>query len=151
QLTKLNELVQSGTLDALLEAIPESPPQMRDMMYQQAAWKAMNNDDLERATQIINEKITNPVMRNQALVNLERQKLARAGDQAKLADLRNLLPKLNSVEERLNLLMSFANTAIAKNDKTMALQLLEEAQGLMKGRAESYGQLQAQLQIAHAF
>jgi hypothetical protein len=150
QWSKFNELIQSGTLEAVLEAIPQSPPQMREQFYQQAAWKALSNNDMERAVQIINENITNPMIRRQALENLERQKLMNAGQQGKLEEFRKLLPKL-SVEEQINLLLNYANTAMEKNDKTTALQLLDEAQGLIGERAENYNQLQAQLQLAHAF
>ncbi len=150
QMNKLNELMQSGTLEALLEAIPESHPQMREQFYQQAAWKALSNNEVERASRIINENITNPMIRNQALEHLERQKLMRTGDEGKLEEFRRFLPSL-SVEERTNLLLNFAGTAMAKNDRTTALQLLEEAQGLVRGRAENNNQLQAQFQLAHAF
>ncbi|HXG92806.1 MAG TPA: hypothetical protein VNN73_10620 [Blastocatellia bacterium] len=147
---KIRELLQSGTLDELLESISKAPADMRDNLYQQAAWKAMNQGDTERAYQILNEKISDPMARNQMLLNLDRQKLTRAGERANLDEMRRLLPRLPSIEDRINVLIEFATSALEQKDRATALQLFSEAQLLMGNKAQSYSQLYAQIRLAQA-
>jgi hypothetical protein len=58
-----------------------------------------------------------------------------------------LLPQLPT-EEQAILLTQLAASSAAQGDKPAAFQLLGEAQFLLADRAISYGQLQAQVQIA---
>jgi hypothetical protein len=47
------EVMEKGTVEAMLEAAAKAPPEVRDQLYSNAAWKALNEgSDPERARQI---------------------------------------------------------------------------------------------------
>ncbi len=148
---KYQKMIQEGTVDTVLEAIDKAPPEMRTPLYQQAAWKVMNEGDAERARQIINDHITDPNQRNQMLVEIDRQSAWRTANQGKLNEARQALSRLGSNEERANILIQLAATVSARGDKGAALQLLNEAWNLINNRPKNTSQFNTQLQVASAY
>jgi hypothetical protein len=146
---KYQELTQSGTPDALLEAAKTAPSDVVESLIQQAAWKAINQGDDDRARQIV-EKITDPRQRSYMKSQMVRQAFNRAREQKKLAEARAFLSRL-PLEEQVSQLAQLAMSSAAEGDKPLAFQLLGEAQALLTDRAPNYGQLQAQIQIARAY
>jgi hypothetical protein len=144
------EVLQKGSLDDMLGLVSKAPPEMRDQLYQQAAWKALSQGESERARQIINDNVTNPIERRRMLEEVERQSAMKAASEGKLEVARQSLARLRTNEERAMALAQLANTVSGKGDKKTALQLLEEARSLLGNRAENFAQLQAQLQIARS-
>jgi hypothetical protein len=144
------EVLQKGSLDDMLGLVSKAPPEMRDQLYQQAAWKALSQGETERARQIINDNVTNPIERRRMLEEVERQSAMKAASEGKLEVARQSLARLRTNEERAMALTQLANTVSGKGDKKTALQLLEEARALLGNRAENFAQLQAQLQIARS-
>lgn len=147
---KYQELTQSGTAEALLEASKTAPPEMTQYLVGQAAWKAMSAGDDETATQII-EKMSDPLQRNEMKQQLLRQNLYKAREQSKLAEARALISQLPSIEERATLLTQLAGSYKENGEKATALQLLGEAEALLGLRAQSYAQLQARVLIAQTY
>ncbi|PYS50002.1 MAG: hypothetical protein DMF68_08445 [Acidobacteria bacterium] len=145
------ELFDKGSVDDILGLASKTTPQMRDAVYQQAAWKAIGQGDSERARQIINDNISNPAERHRMLDEIERQAVAKAANDGKLDQAIQALTRLRTNEERATALTQMANAIANKGDKTQALRLLEEARNLMSNRAENYNQLQVQLQVARGF
>lgn len=146
---KYQELTQTGTPEALMEAAKTAPPEVVDSLIQQASWKAINQGDDERARQIV-EQIANPGQRAEMKKQLARRAFSRATEQKKLAEARALLSRL-PLEEQVVLLVQLAASSAADGDKPAAFQLLGEAQSLLADRALNYGQLQAQMHIATAY
>jgi len=146
---KYQELAQNGTPEALMEAAKTAPPEMADSLINQASWKAINQGDDERARQLI-EEIRNPQQRAEMKKQLTRHAFSRAREENKVAVARALLPQLPT-EEQAILLTQLAASSAAQGDKPAAFQLLGEAQSLLADRAISYGQLQAQVQIARGY
>jgi len=144
------EVLQNGGVDDILALSSKVPPEMRDQVFQQAAWKAMGQGDIERATQIINEGVSNPMYRRQMLDEIERQAATKAASDGKVDHARQMISRLRNVEDRTRMLIQLANTLSNKSDKTAARRLLEEARGLVIGKAENFGQIQAQLDVARA-
>ncbi|HVF27150.1 MAG TPA: hypothetical protein VM943_02845, partial [Pyrinomonadaceae bacterium] len=144
------EVMQSGTLDAMLEAAAKAPAEMRDQLYSQAVWKAVNENDYERARQII-ANFTNPQQRAQMLRDLERQMPWRAAERGNFEEARQLLSRITSKEERINILLQIAMTARNNKKEDAARVFLDEAYGLVAGRAENHTQFHALLQIAQAY
>src|SRR5205085_9186645 len=66
------ELMRNGTVEELLAAAAKATAKTRDMLYEQAAWKALNHGDEERARQIINDNIRDSSSRDRILESLER-------------------------------------------------------------------------------
>lgn len=144
------ELFEKGSVDDILGLAAKTAPEMRDQVYQQAAWKAVGQGDAERARQIINDGITNPINRRQMLDQIEHQVATKQASEGKLEQARLALARLRTNEDRAAMLIQLAGTVAGKDQKT-ALQLLDEARGLIGNRPESYNQLQLQMQIARGF
>jgi len=146
---KYDELFRTGDGEALLEASKTAPPEIADRLLQQAAWKALGNEDSERASRIIAE-IADPGQRMNLTENLDRHLFERAREQKKLTEARELLSRL-APEERAVLLAQLASFCATDGDKPTALSILSEAEAIAGGRAMNYSQLGAQLQIANAY
>jgi hypothetical protein len=144
-------LVEKGTVETMLEGAQKAPPHLRAQLYQQAAMKALSQDDPSRARQIINQNVSEPYLRKHMLAELERQILKRAAEKGKLDEARQLAAQASTNEERVRILTQMASGIGAKGDKKVALQLLEEARSLTSGRARNVKQLTAQLMVAQAY
>ncbi|MDT5121538.1 MAG: hypothetical protein QOC96_1020 [Acidobacteriota bacterium] len=145
------EVFEKGSVDDILALASKVSPDVRDQVYQQAAWKAINQGGSDRARQIISDNISNPINRRQMLDQIERQIASKDADAGKLEQARLVLARLRTNEDRAGMLIQLANTVASKGDKKTALQLLDEARSLFSNRPENYNQLQLQLQIAQGF
>lgn len=144
-------LAEKGSVETLLEAAQKAPEHLRPQIYQQAAMKALSQDDPARAQQILTQNIKEVYVRKHMLAELEREILKRTAEKGKLDAARQLIAQASTNEERVRILTQVAEGIGAKGDKKVALQLLEEARGLTSGRARNIKQLTAQLQTAHAY
>jgi hypothetical protein len=145
------ELMQSGSVEAMLEAAPKAPPEVRDQLYMQAAWKSLGDgSDVERARQIV-EHIANPQQRAQMRRGLEQQAQWRTAQKGNFAEARQLISRLPTVEEKVNALVQIASTAVNAGDRQTARQVLAEARSLFGGRAQSYPQFSTMLQLASVY
>jgi hypothetical protein len=148
---EIQTLSQQGTVETMLEAIGKMPAETRGEMYRQAAWKAFNEGNPERARQIITENVDDPAQRHWMLADFDRQAFWRAVNEGKLEESRQYLSRIRSVEERAGMISQLAANAFSKGHKKLALQLLDEARSLLGPRAENQNQFQAQLQIVGAY
>jgi hypothetical protein len=148
---KYQQIIQRESVDVALAAIEKAPPENRNNLYQQLAWKAFSAGEIERARQIVNEHVTNPVEQQQMLQNMDQQIAQRMAGEGKIEEAHQLLSRIRSKEERVSMLVQLAATALGKDNQKVARQLLEEASGLVSGRAENYSQMQAQLAVAGGF
>jgi hypothetical protein len=147
---KYQELMQNGTVEALVEASKKAP-EFADSFLQQAMWKALNEgNDIERARAVV-DLMSNPRQRAEMRLSLSRQLFYRAHTQQKLVEARNLLSEIHSIEEKGNLLMQLAGAAEVNGNKAFALELLSEAESLFPERAQNYNQLNSQLQMSRAY
>jgi hypothetical protein len=145
------DLMQKGTVEAILEAAPKAPAEVRDQLYNQAVWKTFNEgNDPERARQII-ENISNPQQRAQLRRSIEQQLQWREAQQGNYAGSLRMVSSLPTVEEKVQALVQIAGAASSKGDKQTALQVLAQARGLLDGQSHNYGQFTAGLQVANAY
>ena len=149
--TKVQELINTAPVSDLLTAAGNSSPDVQNHLLQAAAWKAFNEGNSDLARQIIQEKITDPQVRQDMQANIDRQATERLINEGKLAEARMLLMRLSSMAERVTFLTQLARIAMEKGDKNEAQQLLNEAQAQVSNRAESYQMLYAQLEIANIY
>lgn len=145
------ELINNGTVEALLEAAAGAPVEFRSSLYQQAAAKAMGAGDLGRARRIIEDNISDAFERKQLLANLDQQIFWKTANEGKIDEARNTLSRFRSDEERVGMLVQLAILAAGKGDKRSARQILEEVRTMIGNRAGNYTLLQAQLQVAHLY
>ncbi len=141
--------MQQGTADSLLAAAPAAPPQMQSRIYQQAALKALDEGNPDRARQIANDHLE-PSARDAVLQTLEFRQVAEKADSSKIDELRQTLSQLRSDDERISLLVQLASGAQQNNPK-LALQILGEARQFVNRRATSYQQFEQQLKVADAY
>ncbi len=144
------QLSESGTPNELIAAAEKADTGLREAYYRQAAFKLANEGETEKARQIINQQIKEPHQRQQMLSDLDKQMMSSAAEKGKLAETRQLLSRVRTNEERINVLSQLA-MAIAEKDKKTALQLLDEARSLNPARAKYSRQMMAQLQLARAY
>jgi hypothetical protein len=139
-----------GSVDSILEAAPNAPPEVQDRLYQQAAMRAAREGDPDRARQIAAEHL-DPTERTQVNQEVDRQEALRAAMAGDVEKSRQALAGLRTDAERVNWLTQMATAAAGRKDQKLALELMQEARGLTGRRAESYQQLEAQLQVARAY
>lgn len=144
------QLVETGAVDALLEAAPKAPPEIREQLYTQAVWKAFNDGDVERARRIA-ENIQNPQQRGQIRRGIETQSLWREAQKGNYAEARAAVTHLTSPEEKLTALMQIASFASSKGDAQAARQALDDARLVASAEASGPQQFGAQLQVAQAY
>ena len=158
---QIRSLMRQGTTDSLLTAAPSAPPQLQSRLYQQAAQKALDEGDVDRARQIANDHLDG-TSRDRVLQRVDFQLIAKKVDADNLEELRHSLGNLRSDDERIELLLQLAAQAqwavgeqkpalAAPGDSKLALKFLGEAQRLTNRRATNYQQLDQQLRVADAF
>lgn len=145
------EVMNTGTVEALLEAARKAPAEARDQLYMSAAWKAFNEgNDPERARQIL-ENVASPQQRAQARREMELQGYWRAVRQGGYAEARQTAARLKTPEERVQALLQIAGRAAAAGDAETAGQVLEEARGLVETQTRGQQQFVYRLQVANAY
>src|SRR5205085_12008643 len=114
QMRPYRQVMQTGTVEAVLEAARKAPAEVRDQLYTQAAWKAFNdnNGDPERALQIL-ENLSTPQQRGQVRREMEQRARWRAVQQGNYAEARQALARLRTPEERVQGLLQIAGRAAA--------------------------------------
>ncbi|HEX6183794.1 MAG TPA: hypothetical protein VFZ44_07790 [Pyrinomonadaceae bacterium] len=145
------ELMRTGTVEALLEAAPKAPAEVRDHLYMHAAWKSFNEGkDPERARRIL-ESISNPQQRAQTRRSMEMQAQMNAAAQGGYAEVRQSAARLTSIDERVALLMQIAAQAAGAGDKQTARQVLEDVLALAETQTRGHQQFNHRLQVAAAY
>ena len=148
---ELQTIAQQGTVDDILALAPKYPVEMREQIYQQATWTALNNGDANRARQIASELIADPGQRRNMLEQIERNLMWNAVNAGKFAEARAMLGKFTSAEERAQFLIQLSRNVAAKDDKKTAVNLLEEAETLLNIAAPSSNRMQTQIELADAY
>lgn len=144
------QVAESGTVDAILEAAPKAPPEIREQLYMNAAWKAFNEGDPARARQIT-DNISNPQQRAQMRKSIDTQLQWRDAAEGRYADARAAAARLTNPEERVSALMQVANAAAAKGDKQATLQALEDVRVFADAQPPGQLQFRARLQAAGVY
>src|SRR2546426_4280875 len=145
--------INSGSLEAALEAASQAPPEMRDQLYQQVAAKAAGAGDFTRARQILMDHISNPLRRRQALNNINQQAIFSAVGKGKVDEALRNLSTLRTPKERAAILSQIVGQIGPGQKRTAALNLLELARSLLGAsvQAEDQEQMNALLEIGRAF
>ncbi|MEN3326875.1 MAG: hypothetical protein V7638_1682 [Acidobacteriota bacterium] len=142
-------LQANATTDSLLQAAATAPQQVQSRLYQQAAYKALEEGDTDRARQIANDHLTTNV-RDTVMQRIDFRELAKKADGARIDEIRQSVSRLQTDNEKLDLLVQIAGDTQKTNPK-LAVQVLEDARQIVTRRATSYQQFEQQLKVAHAF
>ena len=137
------------TTDALIQAAATAPQQMQTRLYQQAAFKALDEGDTDRARQIATDHLQNNA-RDAVIQRIDFREISKKAETSRIEDVRQAVAKLQSDNEKLDLLIQVANDTKTSNPK-LALQALEDARQITNHRATGYDNFEQQLKVAHAF
>ncbi len=142
-------LQANATTDSLLQAAATAPQQIQPRLYQQAAYKALEEGDTDRARQIANDHLTTNA-RDTVMQRIDFREMAKKADGARIDEIRQSVSRLQTDNEKLDLLIQIAGDTEKTNPK-LAVQVLEDARQIVNRRATSYQQFEQQLKVAHAF
>ena len=138
-----------ATADALLQAAQVAPQQMQSRLYQQAAYKAIDEGDTDRARQIANDHLQNNA-RDVVMQRIDFKEMSKKAEGARIEEIRQTVSRLQTDNEKIDLLIQVAGD-VQKTNQKLALQVLEDAKQIVNHRATSYEQFEQQLKVAHAF
>jgi hypothetical protein len=137
------------TADSLLQAAATAPQQLQARMYQQAAYKALEEGDTDRARQIANDHLSTTA-RDTVMQRIDFREMAKKADGARIDEIRQSVLRLQTDNEKLDLLIQVAGD-VQKSNPKLAVQVLEDAKQIVNHRATSYDNFEQQLKVAHAF
>jgi hypothetical protein len=132
-----------------LQAAATAPQQIQSRLYQQAAYKALEEGDTDRARQIANDHLTTN-LRDTVIQRIDFREMAKKAEGAKLDEIRQSVSRLQTDNEKLDLLIQIAGDTHKSNPK-LAVQVLEDARMIVNRRPTSYQHFEQQLKVAHAF
>ena len=142
-------LQANATTDSLLQAAATAPQQVQSRLYQQAAYKAIEEGDTDRARQIANDHLTTTA-RDTVIQRIDFREMAKKAEGARLDEIRQSVSRLQTDNEKIDLLIQIAGDTEKTNPK-LAIQVLEDARQIVNHRATSYQHFEQQLKVAHAF
>jgi hypothetical protein len=137
------------TTDSILQAAQNAPPQVQSRLYQQAAYKAIEEGDTARARQIANDHLQNNV-RDVVMQRIDFKEAAKKAEGARIDEIRQTVARLQTDNEKIDMLIQVAGD-VQKTNQKVAVQLLEDARQIVNHRATSYDQFEQQLKVAHAY
>jgi len=148
---EMRRISEKGTVDDMLALASKYPPEFQNMLYQNAAWKAVNSGDTARAKEIA-DKIPDPVQRRQVTDQIDNQAARAAEGDNKVVEARRLSEKANTFNRKIEILIQTANTIVnSGGEKKSALDLLNEAKAILASTPQSAAELTAQLRLAQAY
>lgn len=142
-------LRDNPTADALIEAAGTAPQQMQSRLYQQAAFRALEEGNTERARQIAADHLQDRA-RDVVMQRINLAEVTKKTEGARFEEIRQTVARLRTDREKVDLLVQAAGSAY-KTDPKLAVQLLEEARQITNRRASNYEQLEQQLRVANAY
>lgn len=145
----LNALQGNATADAFLQAAAAAPQQIQPRLYQQAAYKALEEGDTERARQIANDHLSTNA-REILMQRIDFREAARKTEGGRFDEIRQTVARIATDNEKIDFLIQAAGD-VQKNNSKFAIQLLEEARQIVNRRATNYQHFEQQLKVAHAF
>jgi len=147
---EMNKITQNGTVDEMVALASKYPPEFRNLLYQNAAWKAVTSGDSARAKEIA-EMIPDPAQRRQVLDQLDNQTAKAAEGNNKIIEARRLVDKANNVSQKIEIILRTASAIAAEGDKKAALDLLNEAKTVLASYPQSAAQLIGRVRLAQAY
>lgn len=140
-------------IDEVIQVLSKAPKDQQDQLFSTLANRVQNSGDPARARQIVNEYITGPYQRQQALTNIETQEIYAAMAKGKIEEALRNVANLSTPQERAQALTNLANQIGPGYKRATALLFLDQARGLLSGspQAQDQTQMQALLEIAKAF
>jgi hypothetical protein len=148
-INQMRTLMQQGTSDSLAAAASVAPPNMQSRIYQQAAQKAIDEGNTDRAVQIASDHLDESG-RNSIMQAVDFKRAAINPTPEKLAEIRQKLAALPSDSDRVKFLIELGTT-LQKDNPKLALRFLDDAHNLVSQKATSYKNFEDQIRVADAY
>jgi hypothetical protein len=145
-----NQAQMSGDSSQLLAVAAQAPEGVRSGLYQQIAYRFVNEGDYQRARDLAGN-VSDPMQRNQLLQLAARQAAWGASNKGDFAAARQLAEQITPAEDRATTLAQLALNAAGTQQKALAQQMLEEADAILANTVPGATAFSAQMQIAQAF
>jgi hypothetical protein len=145
--------IDAGATDGAAESIQKAPKEIREQLYNQLANALAIKGEGARARQIINDHVTNPFQRRQALANLAQQEMYQQIQQGKVDEALRLIAALKTPRERASMLVQIVQQIGPGQKRASALNSLEQARSLLAPelQAQDQEQMYALVALARAF
>jgi len=147
---QFDSLTRGGSTEAMLDAAAKAPAEVRGGLYTMAAMKLLQTGETERARQVITQNLSG-TERDRLLSLLDRAAIARALEQGKLDEAKQLVSGIRAKERRASALAQLAAGVAAKGDRKAALSLLDEARGLINRQPDNQKEIEALLEVARGY
>lgn len=144
---RVQQLSETGDTKHLLELAATAPREARDGVYAEAASSAWRQGDKTQANEII-AKISSPFERSRLLTNFQEQAIRDLVEKEEFVQARQMIAEMRSTERRLSHLVDLATVVAAKGDRKTALEILQEANSFVPGKAKYEYELEAKIRIA---
>lgn len=138
------------SVDELAADAERAAPDVRDQRLADAAFKAIENGDAQKAQMIaarIKDRKNYYYLFEQIGEALPLSK-ARSGD---ATEVRKMLAGIKTKPEKIKILTELASALAAKGEKQAAKKLLDEAMALMPASLKSYSEVESALRIAEVY
>src|SRR5439155_24392814 len=140
---QIRTAMQQGTSDSLEAAAKTAPPQMQSRLYQQAAQKAVDEGNTDKALQIANDHLDESG-RNSIMQAVDFKKLTTTASPEKLNEIKQKLAALPSDNDRIKYLIDLAK-ATQKDNQKLAVRFMDDARNLVSKRAMDFDDFGNQL------
>ena len=141
--------MQQGSSDSLVTAASTAPPQIQSRLYQQAAQKAVDEGNTDKALDIANSHL-DEAGRTAIMQAVDFKKLTTTAAPEKLNEIKQKLAALPSDSDRVKYLIDLT-TATQKDNQKLALKFLDDARNLVAKRAMDYKDFEDQIKVADAY
>ncbi|HEY0347774.1 MAG TPA: hypothetical protein VGC60_06420 [Pyrinomonadaceae bacterium] len=141
--------MQQGSSDSLVTAASTAPPQIQSRIYQQAAQKAIDEGNTDKALDIATNHL-DEAGKTAIMQAVDFKKLTMTASPEKMNEIKQKLAALPSDTDRVKYLIDLA-TATQKDNQKLALRFMDDARTLIARRAMNYNDFQDQLKVADAY
>jgi len=146
---QMRTAMQQGTSEGLAAAASSAPPQLQPRLYQQAAQKAVDEGNTDRALQIASDHLDESG-KNSIMQAVDFKRMATNVAPEKLNEIKQKLAALPSDSDRVKYLIDLS-PATQKDNPKLALRFLDDARALVSKRTTSYKEFEDQLRVVDAF
>ena len=147
--SQMRNVMTQGDSESLAAAASNAPGPVQSALYRQAAERAINEGNIDRAQQIATDHLDENA-RKSIMQAIDFKKLATNVSNDKMAEIRDKLAALPSDADRIKYLADLAS-ATQKDNPKLALKFAEDARVLVGKRASDYRDLENQLRVADLF
>jgi hypothetical protein len=141
---------QDKTADEIVAEAEKTTGEQRDSLLAEAARKAIDAEDLEKAKEIFG-KIKNKETYNYLNDEIENALPLQKAKKGDMQEVRQMMETLDTTEKKIETLTELAYTLAKKDDKETAGKLLEEARQYLPSRLKHQKHLTSALQIAQVY